>query len=144
MAMKVIPADANHRIKYLYDEEATGVRNGHPYKGIVIAIMGDGELFHASHARDVFGILDEYEASTNVFYRDLLMKDSYKGIAYCSVDDEFDLKEGMRIARGKLLNRYYKDEIIALNKVIKGIQKNLNNAMRAKADIQKILDNHSN
>lgn len=141
--MKVIPADANHRIKYLYDEEATGIRNGHPYKGIVIAIMGDDESFHTSHTQDVFGILDEYEVTTDV-YRDLFIKDSYKGIAYCSVDDEFDLKEGMRIARGKLLNRYYKDEIIALNKVIKDIQKNLNNAMRAKADIQKILDNHSN
>ena len=144
MAMKVIPADKNHRIKYLYDEEATGVRNGHEYKGIVIAIMGEGESIYTSHDRDVIDILTDYSITTGVKYTDLNLKKSYKGIAYCSVDDEFGLKEGMRIARGKLLNRYYKDEIAVLNKVIKNTRKNLNNAMRAKADIQKILDNHSN
>lgn len=141
MAMKVIPADANHRIKYLYDEEATGVRNGHPYKGIVIAIMG-GDSSYKSCCDDAIRLAER--DSVLCWDKEYLIKDSYKGIAYCSVDDEFNLKEGMRIARGKLLNRYYKDEIIVLNKVIKGIQKNLNNAMRAKADIQKILDNHSN
>lgn len=143
MAMKVIPADKNHRIKYLYDEEATGVRNGYPYKGIVIAIMGDKKT-SVHPKRDVINILVDYEISTDAKCSDLCIKDSYKGISYCSIDDKFDLKEGMKVARGKLLDKYYKDEIAALNKAIKDIQKNLDNAMRAKADIQKILDNHSN
>lgn len=129
MAMKVIPADANHRIKYLYDEEVTGTRNGHPYKGIVIAIMGEGKSIYTSHERDVVDILTDYSITTGVKYTNLYLKESYKGISYCSVDDKFDLKEGMRIAR---------------DKVIKNSQKNLSNAMRAKADIQKILDKHSN
>lgn len=142
MAMKVIPADKNHRIKYLYDEEATGVRNGYEYRGIVIAIMGKGSLFHSSCRYDAFGLIEE--ACCGWAKKDYFIKDSYKGIAYCSVDDEFDLKEGMKIARGKLLNKYYKDEIAALDKAIKNIQGNLSYVQKVKADIQKILDNHSN
>lgn len=141
MAMKVIPADKNHRIKYLYDEEATGVRNGHEYKGIVIAIMGGLEL-SKSCKRDV--IYDIKDALFDCWDEKYFIKSVYKGIAYCSVDDKFNLKEGMKVARGKLLNKYYKDEITALNKVIRDVQKNLNYVQKAKADIQKILDNHSN
>lgn len=142
MAMKVIPADKNHRIKYLYDEEATGVRNGYPYKGIVIAIMGEGKLSYGTCRYDAIGLIEE--VCYGRWKKHYLIKDDYKGIAYCSVDDEFDLKEGMRVARGKLLNKYYKDEIVALNKAIKDVQKNLSLVQKAKADIQKILDNHSN
>lgn len=142
MAMKVIPADKNHRIKYLYDEEATGVRNGHEYKGIVIAIMGEGKLSYSTCRYDAIGLIEE--VCYGRWEKHYLIKDDYKGIAYCSVDDEFNLKEGMRVARGKLLNKYYKDEIVALNKAIKDVQKNLSLVQKAKADIQKILDNHSN
>ena len=28
MAMNIIPADEKHRIAYMYDEEASGIRNG--------------------------------------------------------------------------------------------------------------------
>lgn len=142
MAMKVIPADKNHRIKYLYDEEATGVRNGHEYKGIVIAIMGEGKLSYGTCRYDAIGLIEE--VCYGRWKKHYLIKDVYKSIAYCSVDDEFDLKEGMRVARGKLLNKYYKDKVAVLNKAIKDIQKNLNHVQKAKADIQKILDNHSN
>lgn len=139
--MKVIPADANHRIKYLYDEEATGVRNGHPYKDIVIAIMGEDSSYK-SCCDDAIQLVER--DSVLCWDKKYFIKDSYKGIAYCSIDDEFDLKEGMRIARGKLLNKYYKDEIIVFNKLIKNIQKDLNNVLKIKAGVQKILDNHSN
>lgn len=30
MAMNIIPADEKHRIMYMYDEDATGTRNGKP------------------------------------------------------------------------------------------------------------------
>lgn len=142
MAMKVIPADKNHRIKYLYDEEATGVCNGYKYKGIVIAIMGEGKFSYDTRRYDAMGLIEE--VCYGHWKKDYLIKDVYKGIAYCSVDDEFDLKEGMKIARGKLLNKYYKDEIAVLNKATRDVQKNLNHVQKAKADIQKILDNHSN
>lgn len=142
MAMKVIPADKNHRIKYLYDEEATGVRNGYPYKGIVIAIMGEVNNFFKTCKHDC--VLTIKESVFDCWDKKYLIKDSYKGIAYCSIDDKFDLKEGMKIARGKLLNKYYKDKIAVFNKAIKDNQKGLDIILKAKADIQKILDNHSN
>ena len=140
--MNYIPADDRHPFKYYYDENATGITiNGKQYKGIVIAIMGS-KFSHGTCRYDAIGLIEE--VCYGRWRKDYLIKDAYKGIAYCSVDDEFNLKEGMRVARGKLLNKYYKDEIAVLNKATRDVQKNLNYVQKAKADIQKILDNHSN
>lgn len=104
MAMKVIPADKNHRIKYLYDEEATGVRNGYEYKGIVIAIL----------EKDSWEVINELETKginiTGVGHKDYFMNSTFKGISYCSVDDEFDLKKGMKIAKLRAFEKYYRNK----------------------------------
>lgn len=96
MAMKIIPADDKHRIMYMYDEDASGVRNGKAWKGLVIAIMdecGLDAIFDLAGKTTIdFDFSDEDEIMP------LLMNDTYKGVAYCSVDDTFDLKQGMHIA----------------------------------------------
>ena len=120
--MKCLPADKTHRIAYYYDEAAQGVYCGHPYKGIVIAIMGKEDVIWGDCACDTLydmydrGIgrvvngcvstLDSnYFSDTNYY-----MNEVYKGVAYCSVDDTFNLKEGMKVARNKMLGKYYKDK----------------------------------
>lgn len=104
MAMKIIPADEKHRIAYMYDEDASGVRNGKAWKGLVIAIMNECGL------DAIFDLMDK--TAIDFFDKDeimpFLMKDTYKGVAYCSVDDTFDLKQGMHIARDRMLAKYYK------------------------------------
>ena len=106
MAMNIIPADEKHRIAYMYDEDATGTRNGKPWRGLVIAMMdgcGLDAIFDLAKKTSIeFDLYNENEIDT------LLMNDTYKGVAYCSVDDAFDLKQGMHIARDRMLAKYYK------------------------------------
>lgn len=117
MAMNIIPADEKHRIAYMYDEDATGTRNGKPWHGLVIAMMDECGL------DAIFDLMDK--TAIDFIDKDeimpLLMNETYKGIAYCSVDDAFDLKQGMHIARDRMLAKYYKGK----RKVFKNLYKNI-------------------
>ena len=119
MAMNIIPADEKHRIMYMYDEDATGTRNGKPWRGLVIAMMdgcGLDAIFDLAKKTSIeFDLYNENEIDA------LLMNDTYKGVAYCSVDDAFDLKQGMHIARDRMLAKYYKGK----RKVFKKLYKNI-------------------
>ena len=119
MAMNIIPADEKHRIMYMYDEEASGIRNGKPWRGLVIAMMdgcGLDAIFNLAEKTSIeFDLYNENEIDT------LLMKNTYKGVAYCSVDDAFDLKQGMHIARDRMLAKYYKGK----RKVFKNLYKSI-------------------
>ena len=117
MAMKIIPADEKHRIAYMYDEDATGTRNGKPWRGLVIAMM-DGcglDAIFDLMGKTAIDFIDKDEIMP------FLMKDTYKGVAYCSIDDTFDLKQGMHIARDRMLAKYYKGK----RKVFKNLYKNI-------------------
>lgn len=108
--MKVIPADSRHRITYMYDKEACGVREGKSYKGIVIALMDDCTL---DAFDDLFDNIKEILAINWKEFKlenSYKMKSSFKGVAYCSVEDNFDLKTGMRIARKRLLKKFHNDK----------------------------------
>ena len=117
MAMKIIPADDKHRIAYMYDEDASGCRNGKLWHGLVIAIMDECGL------DAIFDLMDK--TAIDFIDKDeimpFLMKDTYKGVAYCSIDDTFDLKQGMHIARDRMLAKYYKGK----RKVFKNLYKNI-------------------
>lgn len=117
MAMNIIPADDKHRIMYMYDEDASGIRNGKAWKGLVIAMMDECGL------DAIFDLMDK--TAIDFIDKDeimpLLMNDTYKGIAYCSVDDTFDLKQGMHIARDRMLAKYYRGK----RKVFKSIYKSV-------------------
>ena len=119
MAMNIIPTDEKHRIMYMYDEEASGIRNGKPWRGLVIAMMdgcGLDAIFNLAEKTSIeFDLYNENEIDT------LLMNDTYKGVAYCSVDDAFDLKQGMHIARDRMLAKYYKGK----RKVFKNLYKSI-------------------
>ena len=119
MAMKIIPADDKHRIMYMYDEDAIGTRNGKPWRGLVIAMMdgcGLDAIFDLAKKTSIeFDLYNENEIDA------LLMNDTYKGVAYCSVDDAFDLKQGMHIARDRMLAKYYKGK----RKVFKNLYKSI-------------------
>lgn len=117
MAMKIIPADEKHRIAYMYDEDASGIRNGKSWKGLVIAMMDECGL------DAIFDLSDK--TAIDFFDKDeimpLLMNDTYKGVAYCSVDDTFDLKQGMHIARDRMLAKYYKSKRNVFKKIYKTV-----------------------
>ena len=119
MAMNIIPADEKHRIMYMYDEEASGIRNGKLWHGLVIAVMdgcGLDAIFDLAKKTSIeFDLYNENEIDA------LLMNDTYKGVAYCSVDDAFDLKQGMHIARDRMLAKYYKGK----RKVFKNLYKSI-------------------
>lgn len=117
MAMNIIPADDKHRIMYMYDEDASGVRNGKAWKGLVIAIMDECGL------DAIFDLMDK----TTIDFIDkdeimpFLMNGTYKGVAYCSIDDTFDLKQGMHIARDRMLAKYYKGKRNVFKNVYKSV-----------------------
>lgn len=110
MAMTYIAPNNGSKIGYCYDAEQTGTFNGYPYKGVITAIM-KGTKHDAQNKIDDFGnrfgIVFINEAPE--------MKNAYYGTAYCSADDEFDLTEGMRIARKRLLHSYHKDISAAID-----------------------------
>lgn len=108
MAMNIIPADEKHRIMYMYDEEASGIRNGKPWRGLVIAVMdgcGLDAIFDLTKKTSI-----KLDFSNEKEINALMMRETYKGVAYCSVDDAFDLKQGMHIARDRMLEKYYKSK----------------------------------
>lgn len=119
MTMKIIPADDKHRIMYMYDEDASGVRNGKAWKGLVIAMMDECGLDAIFDLTDKAAI--EFDFSDKDEIMPLLMNDTYKGVAYCSIDDTFDLKQGMHIARDRMLAKYYKGK----RKVFKSVYKSV-------------------
>ena len=119
MAMNIIPVDEKHRIAYMYDEDATGTRNGKPWRGLVIAMMDECGLDAIFDLTDKANI--EFNFSNESEIMPLLMNDTYKGIAYCSVDDAFDLKQGMHIARDRVLEKYYKSKRGVFKKLYKNI-----------------------
>ena len=119
MAMKIIPADEKHRIAYMYDEDATGTRNGKPWRGLVIAVMdgcGLDAIFDLAKKTSI-----EFDFSDDSEIDALMMRETYKGIAYCSINDAFDLKQGMHVARDRMLAKYYKGK----RKVFKNLYKNI-------------------
>ena len=119
MAMNIIPADEKHRIAYMYDEEASGIRNGKLWHGLVIAMMDECGLDAVFDLAEKTNI--EFNFNNESEIKPLLMNETYKGIAYCSVDDAFDLKQGMHIARDRMLAKYYKGK----RKVFKNLYKNI-------------------
>ena len=119
MAMNIIPADEKHRIMYMYDEEASGIRNGKLWHGLVIAVMDGCGLDAIFDLTDKANI--EFNFNNESEIMPLLMNETYKGIAYCSVDDAFDLKQGMHIARDRMLEKYYKSKRGVFKKLYKNI-----------------------
>ena len=95
------------KIEYIINEE----------KRTVVAIMRDCKndacrLF----ARDVEKIY-----GTEFWYPlhslDYKINDTYRGKAHCSEDDAWDVEEGKRIARNRMLFKYYRARYKALEKI---------------------------
>ena len=109
MAMTYIAPHNGSKIGYYYDAERTGIFNGYPYKGIVTAVMKNTR-------NDVWKKIQVIGHKVGLcFAHDVpVIEDSYHGNAYCSADDKFDLTEGMRVARQRLLYSYHKDMAAAM------------------------------
>lgn len=147
--MKCLPTDKTHRIAYYYDETAQGMYCGHPYKGIVIAIMGKEDEYWGGcsldalfdmHSREIGRVINRYLSALESSYfsdTNYYMNEVYKGVAYCSVDDTFDLKEGMRVARNKMLGKYYKDKRRLAMKKLKEAKKLYDNVANYITDLDR-------
>ena len=96
---------------YYIDPDKTGVVNGHPYHGVVVAKLDGGfrNLANLCTKRDAFRIC-ELEKIASVLHVNSDLGPAYsefEGKAYCSVDDKWDENEGMKIARRKAWTQYY-------------------------------------
>lgn len=110
MAMIYIAPHNGSKIGYYYDADRVGTFNGYPYKGIVTAVMKDTRNDAWKKIRAMGN-----EVDICFMHGVPAIEDSYHGNAYCSADDEFDLTEGMRIARKRLLRSYHKDISAAID-----------------------------
>ena len=104
MAMIYIAPHNGSKIGYYYDADRVGTFNGQPYKGIVTAVMKDTR-------NDAWKKIRAMGNKVGICFMHGVpaIENSYHGNAYCSADDKFDLTEGMRIARQRLLRSYHKD-----------------------------------
>lgn len=109
MAMIYIAPHNGSKIGYYYDADRVGTFNGYPYKGIVTAVMKDTR-------NDAWKKIRAMGNKVGICFMHGVpaIKNSYHGNAYCSADDKFDLTEGMRVARQRLLRSYHKDISAAL------------------------------
>ena len=109
MAMIYIAPHNGSKIGYYYDADRVGTFNGYPYKGIVTAVMKNTR-------NDVWKKIQVMGHKVGLCFAHNVpvIEDSYHGNAYCSADDKFDLTEGMRVARQRLLYSYHKDISAAL------------------------------
>ena len=96
---------------YYIDRDKTGVINGRPYHGVVVAKLNGGarNLANLWTKRDAFRIceLEEIASLLHVNFDLGPAHLEFEGKAYCSVDDKWDENEGMKIARRKAWTQYY-------------------------------------
>ena len=96
---------------YYVDPDKTGVINGRPYHGVVVAKLNGGarNLANLWTKRDAFMIreLDKIDSLLHVNSNLGPAHLEFEGKAYCSVDDKWDENEGMKIARRKAWTQYY-------------------------------------
>lgn len=102
--------NGENKIEYFFDEE----------KRTVVAVMKNCE-------GDVYNILESLGIDDIMEYRtrnvNLLLKSVYRGKAKCSPEDVWNKEEGMRIARNRLLEKYYRDYSSNLNKAFEIFKK---------------------
>ena len=96
---------------YYIDRDKTGCINGQLYHGVVVAKLSGGarNLANLWTKRDAFRIC-ELEKIDSLLHVNSDLGPAhleFEGKAYCSVDDEWDENEGMKIARRKAWTRYY-------------------------------------
>jgi len=121
-----IEARSKNDVIFYYDANKEGIvydrdGNRHNYKGVVVAVknidyqsMFDRDPWLADeerHGIDVDPFVLYYDHHTNAYPTVI------KTVAYCSVDDEFDLLTGMRCARKKAMNKYYESCARACNEL---------------------------
>lgn len=118
MAMTYIAPANNSMIAYCYDPEQTGTYNGHPYKGVVMAKMENTKY-------DAVRKVDKLASDSGLVVFPVTavpeLANSYQGYAYCSAEDEFNLNDGMRIARMRMLSQYHSDMANAMFTVFKKV-----------------------
>ena len=96
---------------YFIDRDKTGCINGQLYHGVVVAKLSGGarDLANIWTKRDAFKIR-ELEDIASLLHVNSDLGPAYlefEGKAYCSVNDEWNEDEGMKIARRKAWTQYY-------------------------------------
>ena len=96
---------------YFIDRDKTGCINGQLYHGVVVAKLSGGarDLANIWAKRDAFKIR-ELEDIASLLHVNSDLGPAYlefEGKAYCSVNDQWDEDEGMKIARRKAWTQYY-------------------------------------
>ena len=96
---------------YFIDRDKTGCINGQLYHGVVVAKLSGGarDLANIWTKRDAFKIR-ELEDIASLLHVNSDLGPAYlefEGKAYCSVNDQWDEDEGMKIARRKAWTQYY-------------------------------------
>ena len=96
---------------YYIDRDKTGCIHGQLYHGVVVAKLSGGarNLANIWTKRDAFKIrkLENIASSLHVNSDLGPAHLEFEGKAYCSVNDQWDEDEGMRIARRKAWTQYY-------------------------------------
>lgn len=96
---------------YFINRDKTGCINGQLYHGVVVAKLSGGprDLANIWTKRDAFKIR-ELEDIASLLHVNSDLGPAYlefEGKAYCSVNDQWDEDEGMKIARRKAWTQYY-------------------------------------
>lgn len=105
---------------YFIDEDKTGVINGKEYHGVVTAKLVNAKdfdnllshMYPSAKEVELFKRMARHVTGWNKVTHE------FTATAYCSIEDEFDLEEGKRIARKKCWVKYYSSIATILNRCI--------------------------
>ena len=102
--------------KYKSDNPSAVVRQvfENPRSAIKYFLMDDGRTIYATMKVHPLELLADLRSSTfdGIEYTHYLkMKSMYSGKAVCCKDDKFDLEYGKKLARTRMLKKYYRDRL---------------------------------
>lgn len=96
---------------YFIDRDKTGCINGQLYHGVVVAKLSGGarDLANIWTKRDAFKIRELEDIASLLHVNSDLGPAhlEFEGKAYCSVNDQWNENEGMKIARRRAWTQYY-------------------------------------
>ena len=106
----------NPKVEYIIDPDKGGYFNGAAYKGVVVCKITPSQDTPLANAwsrkvkRSFDGVSSIVRVLNHEFKNDKKFSNAFKpyvGVAYCSVEDTFDVKIGKRVARERAMAKLF-------------------------------------
>lgn len=106
----------NPKVEYIIDPDKGGYFNGAAYKGVVVCKITPSQISPLANAwnrkakQSFDGVSSIVRVLNHEFKNDKKFANAFKpyvGVAYCSIEDTFDIKIGKRVARERAMVKLF-------------------------------------